>query len=444
MKGHLEIELKDINTGKVEKHEDDNMVTDAIANILGLSFFGGISYSSSSSYRLPYYVLPIAQKALGGLMMFDGTLEESKDNIHFPTDVHLTGCAGRKANTESKLIGSYNSVESHRNDNGFTSVWDFTTSQANGTIASLSLTNYLFGENPFGGIFQSGDKIDTTTIYQPIAYDPNKEILYLNGSGKIYAKKMYSPIIHVNSPDFTTEELVFDFNFTNPSFNYWEICNGYDGYLYAIYTPSSVSTKKTINFTIRKVKISDFSFKDEGEQTISIANATCNSTSSPGYTLNASHCVSRGYLYFTSYDGYSLFKVNLSNVVDVKEFVFGDEISVKTIYPLYNGGVFATNVFFYKYSSSGSKTKYCATGWITSDGKLTYNEQSTYSTGSDYDTNSFCNLEGDNLFVVQSNSSNYLNYGIMKNYLGTICNLSSPVVKTSAQTMKVTYTLTDE
>jgi hypothetical protein len=30
------------------------------------------------------------------------------------------------------------------------------------------------------------------------------------------------------------------------------------------------------------------------------------------------------------------------------------------------------------------------------------------------------------------------------NYLGTICNLSNPVVKTAAASLKVIYTLTDE
>ena len=32
---------------------------------------------------------------------------------------------------------------------------------------------------------------------------------------------------------------------------------------------------------------------------------------------------------------------------------------------------------------------------------------------------------------------------IIGNYLGTICNLGTPVVKNASQTLKVTYTLTD-
>ena len=51
-------------------------------------------------------------------------------------------------------------------------------------------------------------------------------------------------------------------------------------------------------------------------------------------------------------------------------------------------------------------------------------------------------LEGEklNIFPTQANT---LFYAYVRNYLGTICNLSSPVVKTSAQSMKITYTLTD-
>lgn len=442
MKGHLKIELKDVNSGEVEKHEQDNMVTEAMANLLGLTAISS-GISNSSNTKLLYYLIPIAQKGLGGIFLFDGTLEERKDNIHFPMDVHLTGCAGRSANTSSKLIGSYNSVESHRNDNGFTSVWDFGTSQANGTIASLSLTNYLFGEKPFSAIYQSGDSLGSVgSGYVPIAYDANNEMVYLYSYGKIYSKKMYSSTIHVNSPDFTDKVEAFNFNFTNPSYSGWTVCNGYDGYIYAIYCPVATS-KKSVTFKIRKIKVSDFSFTDEGEESISIDNITCPATSGTNYSLKMAHCVSRGFLYFYSYDNYILYKVNLSNTVDVKEFTFGDGITIRSIYPLYNGGVYVSNVYFYGYSSSGSKTRYRATGWVTPDGKLTYNELSTNDSSYDNDTYYYCNFEGDNLFVVQNNNSDTFCYAMARNYLGTICNLASPVTKTSAQTMKITYTLTD-
>lgn len=91
-------------------------------------------------------------------------------------------------------------------------------------------------------------------------------------------------------------------------------------------------------------------------------------------------------------------------------------------------------------TGSGSKTTYHSPAIIYPDGKYKYKEESTAtSTNNNY---SHIGVEADDLFVVDPNSSSiYLSY--MKNYLGTICNLSSPIVKTSAQSMKVTYTLTD-
>ena len=51
-------------------------------------------------------------------------------------------------------------------------------------------------------------------------------------------------------------------------------------------------------------------------------------------------------------------------------------------------------------------------------------------------------LEGDILNMAKTYRTSFY-YSYSRLYLGTICNLSSPVVKTSAQSMKITYTLTD-
>lgn len=438
MKGHLKIELKDVNTGEVEKHEEDNMVTDAIANLLGIAAIGAAMDTSNSYYRLPYYLIPFSQKGLGGIFLFDGTLDERKDNYHFPMDVKLTGCAGRVANTSSKLIGSYNSTESHSNDNGYTSVWDFGTSQANGTIASLSLTNYLAGENPYFNTHKSEGSYSTDSTSPILVYDSDKGIAYLYRSGKFYKKKIFTNIIRANTPDFSTEEVVFDFNFSNSYYYDWTICNGYDGYVYAI-NCKETSSKKSVTFNIRRVKVSDFSFTEEDTLTFQIDNVTCAKTSYTSSGLNMSHCVSKGYFYFRSYDCYTLYKVNLSNTVDVKEINFGDEVGVTQIFPKYNGGLYA-DFIFYVYTSSGTKTKRYSPGWININGDFAYNEDSTYN--SEFTTSSYCAFEGDNLTYL-SGTGEGSNYSIFINYLGTICNLASPVTKTSAQTMKITYTLTD-
>ena len=78
LKGHLQIELKDEKTKKVQVYEQDNMVTNAVASLLGIA-------SNVSPYNnMMQSLIPIAKRALGGLFLFDGNLEEDPDNIHFP------------------------------------------------------------------------------------------------------------------------------------------------------------------------------------------------------------------------------------------------------------------------------------------------------------------------------------------------------------------------
>lgn len=431
LKGHLQIELKDEKTKEVQVYEQDNMVTNAVADLLGIA--GNVSpYSNMMQNQIP-----IAKRALGGLFLFDGTLDEDPDNIHFPMDVHLVGSAGRVSNTASKIIGSFNSAETHRTDTGFVSVWDFSTSQANGTIASLALTDYRCGEDPFYNTLAVNNYIQADRSYTPLCFDTKKGIAYLYYYGKVYKKELFTNIIRVASPYFGEEEEWSDLNLTDPGYNSWSISNGYDGYLYAIYCQSH-SKKETATIRVKKYKISDFSFKEEGDQTFSVNNISPSGSSAPGYYLSESCVVSKGYLYIVQYNGQCIYKINLSNTVDVKELKFGN-CYVHSIFPRYNGGLLGW-LRWTGTSGSGSKVTYYSPAILYPDGKYKYKEESTStSSSSNY---SYIGVESDNLLVIYPSSSS-IYFAYMKNYLGTICNLSSPIVKTSAQSMKVTYTLTD-
>ena len=430
IKGKLQIELKDEKTGRIERHEEENMVTNAVANLLGLGA------NAAPGYNLLQELLPISQKALGGIFLFDGTLSEDADNVHFPMDVHLTGSAGKIANGSSKIIGSFNAAESGRTDTGYTNVWDFSTSQANGTIASLALTNYKCGENPFYNTTCLQGNISLSTSYHVVGNDPDKGIVYLYQSGKIFEKRLYTNLIRVNSPEFGEEKVVFDFGFTNPSYSYWVVMNGYDGYVYAINCEGH-SNEKDTPIRIRRVKISDYSFDEEPELVFTVEKVTCQSARALNYYLDSYFAVSKGYLYFTSYDYKTVYKIDLSNTADVKALTFEDK-RVAYIFPRYNGGLHA-RFDWDGLTASGSKTVYYSPGYIYPDGKYRYLEDSTsgYNYGSYY-----ASFEGEKLnqFPIYSST---LYYAYTRNYLGTICNLSSPVVKTSAQSMKITYTLTD-
>ena len=142
MKGHAKIELFNAESGELERvYEEDNLVTNAVKYLL--AFMNKINRQPSNE------VTPIATNALGGIMLFDETLEEDPDNVEFPSDAHLVGYSDRSLNTGNPMRGSFNSLESGSRDDGYTAVWDFGTSQANGTIKSVALTSNYSGADPY-------------------------------------------------------------------------------------------------------------------------------------------------------------------------------------------------------------------------------------------------------------------------------------------------------
>ena len=123
LKGTMKIEMTDVNTGQTETVLEQNMVTNALANIfkpLGLVKDPGRMYDGFA----PYY-----QKLLGGLLLFDNTIEENADGLYPPANAGLVGCAvyGQQNNTTGKVRGSFNQTESELNltDRYMKYVYDF-------------------------------------------------------------------------------------------------------------------------------------------------------------------------------------------------------------------------------------------------------------------------------------------------------------------------------
>lgn len=142
LKGHTIIELKDVKTGKVERVEKDNLVTNAVQEFLSL-WQPILGWGAISKYYAPLY-----KNFFGGLYIFDTAQVESASNTFLPNaaTAKLVGYAGRAATDGNDMKrGSFNFNESEELSNGYKFVWDFGTSEANGTIASLSLTHHIAG-----------------------------------------------------------------------------------------------------------------------------------------------------------------------------------------------------------------------------------------------------------------------------------------------------------
>lgn len=174
LKGHTIIELTDVGTGEVETVESDNMFTNALSQI-----FNGLAGLYSASMTIPDSsdTLKLAQHLLGGLLLFDTALEEDVNNVFAPAGTTMVGCAAYNNSTHSTLPttqGTYNVTESEMNEGNVKFVYDFTTSQANGTIAAVCLTSLEGGFAGYGTIgegvgaaYRFGIKLRSFSPYTP-------------------------------------------------------------------------------------------------------------------------------------------------------------------------------------------------------------------------------------------------------------------------------------
>ena len=459
MKGHMKIELFDAKTGKREEvHEDDNLVTNAVKYLL--SYVNRLNRAPSND------VFPIATNSLGGVMLFDETLEEDVENVEFPSDAHLIGYSDRTLNTDNPQRGSFNSLESGDRDDGYTAVWDFGTSQANGTIKAVCLTSNYAGANPYLRMF-SGDVYSLMGYrndpLNPDNYAPLRQegeyLYFLNiADGNVYRSK-FNPfkiqsvhdqmgfsnnIVLEQVADMTQLPTLYDIDLSKRN-DFW--LDGDDGYFYIVgFHWNTYNNNQRFNYStgnvisVRKVKYSDDSWEIGEEQVITIANADLHNCGGGWYRM------SQGYLYWVSRDNTSIYIINMSNTADVRKIeVAGANESQIRINDALRSSIKGDGVAFgYTFRVPDDTTDYVRWGIIHHDGLMTKSAATGGQTYDVWDKQPVYKILG----VSSARRWSYPYYyrsdiTLMAAYLGTINNLSSPIVKTASQTMKVTYTLTD-
>lgn len=141
IKGSATIELTNAD-GSKEIYKHDNMITNAVQDLC-MSQRGEMAtilkiVNNGDSY---------AQALFGGLLLFDETLDTDANNYFIPT-AKCTGYASQDAYAGLDTCrGSFNASEGGvQPDGSYKFVWDFATSQANGTIKSLALCPNVMGK----------------------------------------------------------------------------------------------------------------------------------------------------------------------------------------------------------------------------------------------------------------------------------------------------------
>ena len=460
MKGHAKIELFDAKTGELkEVREEKNLVTNATKYMM--AFLNKINRAPGSE------VFPIATKALGGIMLFNKEIEEDPENIEFPIANQLIGYAGRETNVTNPQAGSLNPLETVNEDDGYTTVWDFGTSQANGVIKSICLTSAYAGRNPYVYMYD-GDFASSLSYrndpLNPYAYVP---LLYKDGylylyRGKIIYKTRFNPYKIMSVHDGTgvgnlTLEQVVDLTDDLPAPGGADLMawgyhfDGGDGYIHFMYfhhdnygvspnwySPASLGNESTVRIGHLTLRYDDDSWEVSETEVVTLQNAqVCD-------LADGCRNASKGWLYWRNRNNNGIYIIQLSNLTNINLVAIGNEgesnIRVgNSIRRFLDGDGVA---FSYVYRVPNDSNDYTRLGFIYHDGLMHTN---AISSGRSYDNIGqfpLCKLLG-----LTTNAPSYpwddeRTY-MLAAYLGTINNLSTPIVKNPSMTMKISYTLTD-
>ena len=472
IKGHVCIDLHNHNSGFTERIEKDNMVTNAIQQCLvnlGMCSSGytpermSVSQNEVFDYGYTYNspLFPLCKVGLGGLMLFDGKLTEDKNNVQFPTDVHLVGFGGSGINTASPTKGSLNYTDTKYSDDGRSStrVWDFATNQANGKIASLSLTHEIVGSR--GPLIHMihGTQFPENKI--PIKYDKANHILYVlayegttyhddshkrSWNFSLYAQYNHLETITINQDyrSIINSRLNKVASWTVDSLN--DNNNDNASYSYALRTRSMFIIKDKVYF----IYTNSFSYNGPQYKLIILSASiddivrsknntawTCSEFNIlEGFEDTAYTIATKDAIYVRSYSG-TYYRITY------------DMIKANTSIPQLSG--IPANDLWTKYSTSNPGViNNCHFEEEGGNYYIYYGDGTVVNIGNSSNTP---NLQGNNgcsityldnestLGIMTIPSSNVGYIGVMANYLGTICNLSEPITKTESTSMKVTYTL---
>lgn len=462
LKGSVTIDLTDVGTGEITTFSEENMVTEAVNNILGLNPMG-VFYKMSGVYdeiEWTTSLLPICPNLIGGLLLFPNQLEERADNIYSLSDNLPIAYASNDVNATADLArGSLNLNESKALDNGYKFVWEFTASQGNGTIAALTLTSAKGGIGGYGSQVNDSDTFlqlksmsigdlsldEQEVVFLTVEIDFENNYLYsiTYQDTSVRIRKVHIPIFslglneNINDSTLTVmEDIVIQtttFQFLGGYTKYGEFMDGKDGYWYGFSNQANSSGSATMLWV--KISKEDYSMT-EGSWTLSNAkliDVGSRDNSSSMIKRIVKCCIRSGYLYIPAYDWKGIYKINLANISDITLIEFGFASQAKPL------------------GSTGTSELYLTLIGdliIGSDFQITGADRIIPTQGSTKRLNYTATplFQYKNFLVGWGGfySSEYRTVYLLSPYMATINNLSSAVVKTTDKTMKITYTLTEE
>lgn len=466
LKGKSVIELTDVHTGKKEVYEDVNLVTDAVMDVLNTNLRGFLynntTFNGSSGES---WMLPLKKNIMGGILLYQDGIEERADSYYAPLDNPLIGYASDDANnTEDVRRGSRNLTESKAVDGGYRFVWDFQTSQANGAISAICMTNTLAGRGTQYednylvrlGYYSGGE-----TPYRPEVYRDNRRVFIGDGyrlemttlynSTQAVLRKYLDDLIHASLTDRPMSRMVSEpVEETVIDLGHYPLCCHYtggsrDGTEEPYNTSADVRTYlyhgadgKWYGLVRRENRAYDYTssgreyYRHDGYEwfvdAIDGNQCTTQKIAAPGGISDLASIGMSG-KWLMCYAGTEVYRIDTTNVANI-------ELVPNITYNSENRLTYIVD------------DDIVINGWYFLDG-----EPKLYVRGTP-DMSRVAwgrrQMSRYKTYAIREWMYSYSDYRLYKElylytpYLATINNLGTPVIKTADKTMKITYTITEE
>ena len=451
--GEADIVLKNVKTGLVERIHNENTFQ---ANVLR-DQFKNMPDIKQNPLNNGTFSGDIQKAFAGGLFLFRDAIEVGK--YFMPAGNKMVGC-GAKDVTNTELpteLGTYNSVESSEGNTTLTRVWDFATHQSNGTIGCICLTSGIAGYGGYGNpsgvgrrseysirqYLQSGSAEYWHHAENGMSYYfqtlTSEDTRYL----RVSKRRNLSNVASVFAGKSTFENIEITSDLALTGWNYWDdVCFAYyvgNGKFHIVprtngYYCASGDTFYYWEYDVSTETLSRKSFTNSSNASLTggYYYSYHGSFNHPVFTRDGSIIIADGGLQYAYIirlsDGEVMHKTSFiacNQYMGNRDFYAGQISSglyvISKLYQesgnpsLYNPIIFIDTVNGTEYPSN----------WFPCQANMIPN---------DFDGTGLCTFEN-NL------GQQYLGYNPL--HLTTINNLQNPVTKTAAQTMKVTYTLTE-
>ena len=485
LKGKTTFELTDVNTGEVEVIEDTNMITNGLQDFLATyGYFGCDVLSNDKMGASSLWV-----NALGGLFLFDSRLDENVENTFMPAGVKMIGNGSKDMSNSGAVteLGSYNTTESGlQSDGSIKLVYDFSTQQANGTIACVCLTSKLGGYIGMGsenGYYNSSYNLkeymsdDKHQLYSGIAGAKNylqhlmypvyrENVIYLTNPYNISYKSDYadqhwsttkkiqilkvragfSSVSIKNRNVLSNNNILATYDIDIPqdildssgTYKYGTIpFSDNDGNIFMVFGRTSADNSFNANYFSFSNNSYVWIMKIDRDMQVTAYKFT-NNTGNTLYVSRKTTVFDGGYIWtYTNNSPYTLYGIKYSDSTQIIE----TGVSKDSRYNLF---VLGRNLI------GICKSHVSSSYYNPPDIYDAVNRTLKKTNGTIYDNSEifipFIDRKGVYISVYNVNSGLSPNFfSVIKDprYLATINNLSEPVVKTASKTMKVTYTITE-